>query len=159
MSLKNIPAYHVHRGMKQRCYNKNYDQYSNYGGKGITVCDEWKDNVVEFSKWAVSNGYMRGLTIDRKNNDQGYTPTNCRFITREENNKNKGLYKTNLLGERNISQRKNGNYRVTAHKNKKRISLGTYKKLDEAIIARDSFLNDPSEIQKEAFLKANDVSA
>ena len=72
------------QSMKGRCYNKNDQAYKYYGGCGITVCDEWLDYPT-FAKWARQNGYTDNLTIDRKNNDKGYCPINCQFITLAEN--------------------------------------------------------------------------
>jgi len=148
-SVKNTPAYHTMRGMKQRCFNKNHVQYKDYGGRGITICDEWLNDVSVFSRWAIANGYEKGLTIERINVDGNYTPLNCTFITRAENNTNKRVYLTNKLGVKNISCRSNGSYRVLLHVNKKRINVGHFKTLTEAIFARDSY--DPSIMQEKAF--------
>ncbi len=76
--------YKMHTGMKQRCFNSNNNAYYNYGGRGITVCNEWIDYSV-FKEWALNNGYIEGLTIERINNDSNYEPNNCTFITRQEN--------------------------------------------------------------------------
>lgn len=81
--------YWVYDGMKQRCNNPNNPAYKNYGGRGITVCTEWSESYIVFREWAVNNGYGPKLEIDRINNDQGYNPTNCRFVTHTENNQNK----------------------------------------------------------------------
>lgn len=72
-------------GMKGRCHNPNVVVWARYGGRGIYVCDEWRKNTLAFIKWATDNGYRKGLEIDRINNDDGYTPTNCRWVTRKEN--------------------------------------------------------------------------
>ena len=66
-------------GMKERCTNPNADNYKWYGGKGITVCDEWKD-FFPFYEWAVQNGWREGLTLDRIDGSKGYSPDNCRFV-------------------------------------------------------------------------------
>lgn len=63
--------------MKTRCYNPKSDNYKNWGGKGIIICEDWKINFMLFYKWAMSNGYKNNLTIDRINNDKNYEPDNC----------------------------------------------------------------------------------
>jgi hypothetical protein len=74
----------VWSNMKNRCYNPNYAEFKDYGGRGITVCDEWL-NYPEFKAWAISAGYnqsvKRGvLTLDRIDINKGYSPDNCRFV-------------------------------------------------------------------------------
>ena len=75
--------------MKQRCGNPKDHFYYIYGGRGISVCDEWKNDFQAFYDWAIHNGYRDDLTIDRKNNDQGYCPDNCRWATWKEQANNK----------------------------------------------------------------------
>jgi hypothetical protein len=77
------------RNLIQRCVNKKATNYERYGGRGITVCNEWKESFINFNTWAEANGYEDSLTIDRINNDGSYEPKNCRWITQKEQNRNK----------------------------------------------------------------------
>lgn len=72
--------HNTYRGMKNRCYNESYIDWENYGGRGIRVCDEWRNSYLAFRDFALKNGYKDGLCIDRIDNDKGYYPANCRFV-------------------------------------------------------------------------------
>lgn len=71
-------------GMKCRCYTQSASNYNRYGGKGIVVCDEWKNDFLAFYNWAINNGYSDNLTIDRINYTGNYEPSNCRWIPAKE---------------------------------------------------------------------------
>jgi hypothetical protein len=81
--------YRIWRGMKKRCYVPGAVGYERYGAMGLEVCEEWKNDFVAFKDWALSHGYDEHLTLDREDNDKGYTPDNCRWVTWvvQENNK------------------------------------------------------------------------
>ncbi len=74
--------------MKQRCYNPNNKSYNNYGGRGITVCDEWRNSFRNFYQWAMQSGFSIELTIDRTDNDGPYAPDNCKWITQSQQMRN-----------------------------------------------------------------------
>ena len=77
------------QNMKDRCFNDKNINFRNYGGRGITVCSEWKDSFEEFYKWALKNGYSDKLTIDRIDVNGNYEPNNCRWISYKEQSYNK----------------------------------------------------------------------
>lgn len=78
----------IWRGMKDRCYKPNSISYPYYGAKGIEICDEWLSDISAFFKWAICSGYKKGLLIDRVKNELGYSPSNCRWLTPKESNRN-----------------------------------------------------------------------
>lgn len=86
---KGTRLYNIWRGMKQRCFNPNNRQYNDYGGRGITVCDEWKNDFPAFRDWALTHGYRDDLSIDRINNDSSYEPGNCRWTTAKVQSNNR----------------------------------------------------------------------
>jgi hypothetical protein len=80
--------YITYHGMHSRCERKSHPSYMNYGGRGIGICPEWsgKHGFFNFKKWAINNGWVEGLSLDRLDNNKGYCPDNCRFATRVEQN-------------------------------------------------------------------------
>lgn len=108
--LRYHPLNGVWKSMKYRCYNKKCKQYKNYGGRGISICKEWKNNFKTFYDWAISNGYEENLEIDRTYVNGNYEPGNCRFVTPEINANNKRnnikyIYKDELLTLPQIAKR------------------------------------------------------
>lgn len=107
--------YHIYHDILKRCYNKNSKRYDDYGGRGISMCEEWRNDFKRFYDWCVSNGYQENLTIDRIDNSGNYEPKNCRWVdfkTQARNRKSNHIIEFN--GERMLvvefSEKYNINY-------------------------------------------------
>ena len=94
--LSDKRIYYIYYAIKDRCYNPKTKCYKRYGGRGITMCDEWKNDFKTFYVWAVANGYKEEIlpngrnkwTIDRIDTNGNYEPSNCRWITIKEQSRN-----------------------------------------------------------------------
>lgn len=86
--------YRIWKDMRRRCNNPSRINYHRYGGRGINVCEDWNTNFVAFYDWAMNNGYQDNLSIDRIDNDAGYYPNNCRWVsnTTQANNRRNNRY-------------------------------------------------------------------
>lgn len=89
------PVYTAWQNMKSRCLNPKNEKYNRYGGRGIKICDEWMNSFI-FAQWAFSSGWQKGLTIDRKDNDGDYCPSNCHWILVSLNSRKKSTTKLTL---------------------------------------------------------------
>lgn len=137
--LSKHPLYSRWQGIKQRCYNKKEKKYKDYGGRGISMCDEWRHEFTAFYDWCMSNGFNNNLHIDRINNDGNYEPNNCQFITLEENNAigKQRLSSKNKTGFSGIClSKRESKYRVKIGYLGNMIELGMFKTLQEAIKVR-----------------------
>jgi hypothetical protein len=85
--------YRIWQGIVQRCETKSFVKWERYGGRGIKMCKQWRENFLVFRKFALKNGYTNKLEIDRKNNNKHYTPKNCRFVTHKVNCQNRFICK------------------------------------------------------------------
>ena len=87
--LSKHPLHNTWDKIKARCYNSKDGAYIYYGGRGIKMCDEWKNSFKNFYDWAINNGYNKNLSIDRINNNSNYCPDNCRWTTAKEQANNR----------------------------------------------------------------------
>jgi len=92
--------YRIYHGMLSRCSNEKDHHFPSYGGRGISVCEEWRNNFEIFEKWALSNGYSDQLSIDRIDNDGDYCPGNCRWATAKEQASNRRTSKKYRINEK-----------------------------------------------------------
>ena len=89
--------------MKERCYRINHPHYQSYGGRGITICEEWVNDYLTFKKWALNNGYTEKLTLDRINVNGNYEPSNCRWASMKEQQNNKRTNRFVVVNEERLT--------------------------------------------------------
>jgi hypothetical protein len=129
--------YNIHQNIISRCENKNNPDFIYYGGRGITICNEWRKNFTMFYNWAMENGYKENLTIDRINTNGNYEPNNCRWATRVIQAQNRRIKSTNTSGITGVEYKKeNGKWVAVISANKNNIWLGEYNTFAEAALAR-----------------------
>ena len=87
-NIRHTRIYRIWCLMKGRCNSKSSNSYYNYGARGITICKEWEESPIAFYNWAMANGYRDDLSIDRIDNNGNYEPSNCKWSTKQEQNKN-----------------------------------------------------------------------
>jgi hypothetical protein len=141
--LGHTRLYKTWRYIKRRTLNPKNKNYKDYGGRGITICDEWKNDVKSFYDWAMSNGYEenKGLSIDRIDNDGNYEPSNCRWVTQTMQCRNQRIQKNNTSGYKGVSYHKrDGKYQAQISVNKKSIYLGLYPTAEEGAIAYNTYI-------------------
>ena len=127
------------RSMKARCYIKSCSNYSYYGGRGITVCEEWIHSFEAFRDWAVLHGYSEELTLDRIESTLGYFPTNCRWEDKNVQARNRRTRKTSGTGVTGVHKRNDrpyNSYRASICTSGKVTNLGSFQFLFEAAEAR-----------------------
>lgn len=107
------PLNKVWSSMKSRCYRKADIGYPDYGGRGISVCDEWVNDFKMFYNWATANGWKKELQIDRINNDGNYEPSNCHFVTHCENSRHRRSSKLTLELAKEIREFERNNPKIT----------------------------------------------
>lgn len=127
----------VWKDMKKRCYNPNVQHYNHYGGRGIKVCEEWKSDFMSFKTWCIENGYREGLSIDRINNDEGYSPENCRWTNRVVQGRNRRVSQSSVSGVSGVIRNPYEKWEVSIVDDAgKKVYLGSLSDLREAVDVR-----------------------
>ena len=138
--LKNTRLYTIWGNIKARILNPKNERYNDYGGRGITICEEWLD-IHNFYNWAIQNGYSDELSIDRIDNDGNYEPSNCRWTTQTIQCRNTRIQKNNISGYKGVSYNKRqGDYRAQIRVNLKSIHLGYFKTAIEAGVVYNNYI-------------------
>ena len=130
--------YRIWIGIKSRCLCETATDFKNYGGRGISICDEWKDDFLAFKRWANSHGYADSLTIDRIDVDGDYSPDNCRWVSQSIQQFNKRIMRRNTSGHIGVSFNKKSNAWVAyISKDHKTKFLGAFTTFEDAVSARE----------------------
>ena len=139
--LTKHPLYGTWAAMIRRCTKPKALDYKHYGGRGITVCDEWLD-VRNFVAWCdLTHPNMEGYTLDRIDNDKGYSPENCRWADKTTQAINQRIMKNNKSGYVGVSWHIKGKKWVAnIGVNSKQIVIGVFKDKMEAVQARDNYI-------------------
>ena len=137
----NSRFYKTWNDMIRRCTNPNNKDYKDYGGRGITVCEEWLD-VIDFVAWCeATHPNIEGYSLDRIDNDNGYSPENCRWANRLVQATNQRIKYTNITGVSGVVWDVNrGKWRAQISVNYTNKNLGRYLTLEEAVLARDNYI-------------------
>jgi hypothetical protein len=138
---KGTKIWRTYHNIKQRCSNKKHPRYKDYGSRGITICEEWSNNITSFINWAIENGYNESLTIDRIDNNKGYSPDNCRCVSYAIQATNTNLRKDNTSGYRGVTKDA-WNWRAQIQIKGKQKFLGYFNSAEEA-----------SEVYENAFME------
>ena len=138
--LGSTRLYTIWSKLKGRVLNPKDKQYNDYGGRGITICEEWLD-IQNFYDWAMKNEYSDELSIDRIDNDGNYCPNNCRWTTTTIQSRNRRIYKNNSSGYKGVSYNKRrGDYTAQICVDKKFIHLGSFSTPVEGAIAYNNYI-------------------
>lgn len=128
--------------MIDRVTNKNNPRYERYLGRGITICEEWRNDFMSFYNWSMDNGWESGLSIDRINNDGNYEPSNCRWTNCYIKNRNTTkIRRSNKSGYRGVGiHLKTNKWRSRIFVDRKEYFLGLFDDPKHAAMAYDTFV-------------------
>ena len=141
--LSNTRLNRIWSSIKDRTLNIKTSQYINYGDRGITICDEWKNDFMSFYNWAILNGYEenKGISIDRIDNDGNYEPNNCRWTTSTIQSRNRRIHTNNTSGFKGVCLvKKTNKYKSYITVDKNRVFLGYFPTPEEGAIAYNNYI-------------------
>ena len=139
--LSKAKLYQAWNNIKNRTLNPKDKRYNYYGGRGITICDEWKNDFMSFYDWAMSNDYSDELSIDRIDNDGNYCPENCRWTTPSIQSRNQRKRRDNTSGFKGVNfHRRDKNFMTQIKVNKKSIYLGYFQTAEEGAKAYNNYI-------------------
>ena len=135
--LSHTRLYSIWAGIKGRCFKPSNRNYPNYGGRGISMCEEWKESFAAFCAWAFANGYEDDLSIDRIDVEGDYCPENCRWANSSLQSENKRISTRNTSGVTGVSfNKKTKKYVAYISHNRKPKYLGSFANFEDAVEAR-----------------------
>lgn len=139
--LRNTRLYRVYTAMIQRCCNPNDRSYTRYGGRGVTVCDEWKNSIEAFINWANTSGYSDDLELDRIEVNLGYSPENCRWSSEITQARNRRTRKHTSIYTGVYFNASKNKWVADITVNKLRTQIGLFASEKEAWIARCAYID------------------
>jgi len=143
LGLRKHPLYSKWRLMRRRCYEQSNDSYESYGGRGISVCDEWRVDFKSYYDYVIllKNAMLPGYTIDRIDNQGDYEPGNVRWASKHEQVVNRGIAKNNTSGYKGVYwDNKRRRWRSLIINNYKKTRIGDFKDLKDAVNARNRYI-------------------
>lgn len=139
--IVNIGLYTVWGSIKGRTLNPKHKKFNYYGGRGISICESWKNDFMSFHDWAMENGYEEHLTIDRIDNNGSYEPDNCRWTTQTIQCRNQRVRKNNTSGYKGCSfVRGLKKYRAYIKVDVKQKHLGLYPTAEDGAVAYNNYI-------------------
>jgi hypothetical protein len=135
----NTRLYKIWHDAQNRCFRPDHNYYQYYGGRGISICQEWLDDFMVFYNWAVTHGYADDLFLDRRDNDRGYSPENCRWVDKYVSAQNIGMKIINTSGYKGVYKHGNKWHAEIANRGV-RYYIGSFNSVEDGAVAYNNFI-------------------